>query len=154
MQRTLLLFVFGASFLFAQSDRHCVQVGGAISTNFLDPTTTFGTATGDLKGAVGVTVLSLTHNPDGSLTFLDQHHWVTESGDTINLNPAPATGFPTPVPGLYAASYLQGVNITGGTGRFAEASGKLAIWGAVDIQNNEVVLRYEGKVCFGPGAAQ
>ena len=53
--------------LFAQSTNRCVQVGGAVSTNFLDPTTTLGTATGDLKGAIGVTVLSLKENPDGTL---------------------------------------------------------------------------------------
>ncbi len=40
----------------------CRQVGGTISTNFLNPTTTFGSATGDLSGGVGVTVLSLTQN--------------------------------------------------------------------------------------------
>ncbi|MBV8072103.1 MAG: hypothetical protein JO270_19510, partial [Acidobacteriaceae bacterium] len=127
----------------------CQHVGGAVSTNFLDPATTFGIATGDFAGAIGVTVLSFSENSDGTLTFHNQHHWVTATGDTIELEPAYATGYPSGIKGLYAAVYAQGVNIKGGTGRFANATGNMYFYGAVDTVRNQVVLRYEGQVCFG-----
>jgi hypothetical protein len=56
------------------ADANCRQVGGGILTNFLDPSEclptsgssvnlcTDGTATGDLKGAVGVQVVGITGN--------------------------------------------------------------------------------------------
>lgn len=37
-------------------------------------------------------MLSLSQSNDGSLTFHNQHNWVTASGDTINLQTANATG--------------------------------------------------------------
>jgi hypothetical protein len=146
MKRFIVVFVAVAGYAFAGSN--CQHVGGAVLTNFIDPTTTFGTATGGLGGAVGVSVLSLKENPDGSLTFHNQHHWVTTSGDTIQTADAYATGYPTPVPGLFAALYTNGMKITGGTGRFAGATGHIAVFGAVDTQKAEIILRYAGKVCF------
>ena len=60
------------------------------------------------------------------------------------------TAYPSGQPGLYAASYLDGVVINGGTGRFAQAKGKVFAWGAIDTGKNEVTLRViEGTVCFG-----
>jgi hypothetical protein len=146
MRKILVLFVLVTTWLPGRAE--CRTVGGTISTNFLNRTTTFGSATGDLSGGVGVTVLSETQNSNGTLTFHNQHHWVTASGDTINQEPANATGFPTGVTGLFAVSYLNGVVITGGTGRFKNATGKVFAWGAVDTSEGEVVLRYEGVVCF------
>jgi len=99
------------------------------------------------SGGIGVSVLSVTQNPDGTLTFHNQHSWVTVSGDTIETKPAAATAFPTGIQGLYAVSYTNGVVITGGTGRFANAAGKIHGWGAANLATNEIVLRYEGKVC-------
>ena len=46
-------------------DQECVQVGGGIVTNFLDITETLGTATGDLGGGLGVSVLSVTPGSGG-----------------------------------------------------------------------------------------
>ena len=61
----------------------CSAVGGAILTNLggfgvIDGSpTTLGVATGDLKGALGVQILSA--SPDfTSITV--QHHWVTDNG--------------------------------------------------------------------------
>lgn len=99
-------------------------------------------------GRVGVTVLSLNQNNDGSLTFHNQHHWVTASGDTINLEHANATGYPTGVQGLYAAIYSQGTTVAGGTGKFENATGTISVWGAVNPSKGEVILRYEGTVCY------
>ena len=70
----------------------CRHVGGGILTNFLQPADcagsfqnlcTDGTATGDLKGAVGVSILSINGN-----AYHVHHHWVTETGDTIFLKDA------------------------------------------------------------------
>ena len=136
----------------AQSGANCESVGGAILTNFLDQTTTLGSATGDLKGGLGVTVIDpiVQGSSPGSLLFHNRHRWVTEAGDTIVFDDAFALAFPTGVPGLYAASYTNGVTITGGTGRFMGANGKLAVYGAVNQNNGHVILRYEGQVCFQP----
>jgi len=66
---------------------------------------------------------------------------------------ADATLFPTPVSGLFAASYLKGVVIIGGTGRFANATGNLtSTYGAVDLPKGQLILRYEGHVCFSGNA--
>lgn len=126
---------------------NCHPVGGTVSTNFTNSNTTLGSATGDLRGGLGVNVLSVNPNPNGTLTFHNEHRWVTESGDTLWLAPANAEAFPTGVTGLFAVSYTDGVQVIGGTGRFAHARGTIYAWGAVDTGKNEVVLRYEGSVC-------
>ncbi len=151
MRRMLVVCLLGMASLLARAASECRTVGGSISTNFVNATTTSGTATGDLAGSVGVSVLSVLQGPNGSVVFHNQHTWVTSTGDTIFLNPADATAYPSPIPGLYAASYLNGVVIAGGTGRFAKATGKLSSWGAVNLGNNELTLRYEGTVCFAEG---
>jgi hypothetical protein len=158
MRNIWIPFVMITPLLFAQGDpsgARCQNVGGAISTNFVDPSDTLGTATGDLKGGLGVHVLSVTPGPNGTTILHNHHHWVTEPGDTILFDDADAVLFPTPIPGLYAASYTKGVKIIGGTGRFEHATGNLtATYGAVDLTKGQVVLRYEGRVCFAPATAQ
>ena len=148
MRRILVVCLLGMASLLARAASECRPVGGSISTNFVNATTTAGTATGDLAGSIGVSVLSVVPGQNGVVTFHNQHTWVTATGDTIFANAADATAYPTPVPGLYAAIYLHGLVITGGTGRFAKATGKTFTWGAVNLANNEVTLRYEGTVCF------
>jgi len=54
----------------------------------------------DLHGAVGATILS-TEGSGNTLILHLQHHWVTESGDTLNFSPAAATTTQV-APGLYA----------------------------------------------------
>jgi len=75
----------------AQSKK-CTPIGGVILTNLgvPDANSTMGYATGDLKGAVGVTILS-TQVSGNTLTLNVQHHWVSEAGDIISLDPATAT---------------------------------------------------------------
>lgn len=147
MRTAILVFFLGMSSLLGHAGTKCRPVGGAVSTNFINSSTTFGTATGDLSGGIGVSVLSLAENSDLTVTFHNEHHWVTASGDTIFTNPAYAIGYPTPVAGLYAVKYTDGVSIIGGTGKFMNATGKIHFWGAVNIGSNEVILRYEGSVC-------
>jgi hypothetical protein len=128
---------FGAMPVFA--DANCRQVGGGVLTNFLQPTDqacaasfqnlcTDGTATGDLKGSVGVSILGISGN-----VYHVHHHWVTESGDTIFANDAFLTTFPTSDPNRVLADYLDGVEITGGTGAFAGAKGTVFAFGAGDL---------------------
>jgi hypothetical protein len=78
-------------------DRRCVPVGGTVMTNFgaVDASTTLGTATGDLRGAVTGTLLGAPQpGSGGTLIFHVQHHWVTETGDTLFFDPATATTAP------------------------------------------------------------
>jgi len=133
----------------------CRHVGGSILTNFLRPADcpgsfqnlcTDGIATGDMRGAVGVSFLGVSGN-----VFHVHHHWVTESGDTIFLQDAYVTNFPTSDPNRGLGDYLNGVDITGGTGAFEGATGTLSsVFGAADLKLGQITLRYAGTVCFEP----
>lgn len=149
MRRFVWLFLVAAACsLNAQNPVRCHAVGGGITTNFIDATDTLGSATGDLAGGLGVHVVEQQAGPGGTLLITVQHHWVTESGDTVPLDQATVTLFPTAVQGFYAASYVDGVNLNeAGTGRFAGASGKIDAWGAANFATGQLVLRYSGKVC-------
>jgi hypothetical protein len=139
--------------LFAQGGANCQPVGGGILTNFIDSTTTLGSATGDLRGGLGVDVLRVTQGAGGTTVFHVQHHWVTESGDTIFVAAADVTAYPiAAIPGLYAVSYNSGFQITGGTGRFAGATGNVSAFGAINLNLDlgQVTLRYAGQVCSKP----
>jgi len=142
---TLVAILTIAPFVLAQN-LHCRQVGGSISTNFLNPSTTFGSATGDLKGGIGVNVLNISSGSNGATVFHNQHDWVTESGDTLYLRDADATAYPA-AGALVAINYVKGVDVIGGTGRFADATGHLDVWGAADLQHKQIVLRYKGEIC-------
>ena len=86
-----------------------------------DSSSTFGYATGDLKGSVGVSILSMQQSGN-TLVLNVQHHWVSESGDVISLDPATATTTQV-APGLYAVvNYPFHIN-GNGTGKFAGVSG-------------------------------
>jgi len=135
---------------------HCRHVGGGVLTNFLQPADcagsfdnlcTDGTATGDLRGTVGVSVLGISGN-----VYHVHHHWVTETGDTIFLSDAYLTTYPTSDPNnRVLADYLNGVKITGGTGAFKGATGEAnSVFGAVDLSLGQLTLRYAGTVCFAP----
>jgi hypothetical protein len=131
------------------TERHCIPVGGMLMTNFgaIDANTTMGTATGDLRGAVSGTLLG-TPQPGagGTLVFHVQHHWVTESGDTLTFDPAVATT--APLSQTLFAVITYPVHITGGTGKFAGAIGDLRNIGEVDLAAQATVFRYSGQVCF------
>jgi hypothetical protein len=149
------LITLAAFFVFASivcigatAQTRCHHVGGSIVTNFVDSSDTLGSATGDLAGGLGVHVLSQEPRADGAILISVQHHWVTAAGDTVPLDEATVTLFPTSIPGFYAARYIDGVAVNhSGTGRFAGASGKLYGWGAVDFSQGALVLRYSGKIC-------
>ena len=134
----------------AAQSKHCTPAGGVILTNLgvPDANSTMGYATGDLKGAVGVTILS-TEGTGNTLILHVQHHWVTESGDTLAL--APATATTTQVaPGLYAI-VIYPFHLNGGTGKFAGASGDFTTSGEADLVNGRLVIRYTGQICYAGG---
>ena len=134
---------------FSQSNptRHCRSVGGTISTDLavVDQSTTLGTATGDLKGAVTAAILNVTQNSDGTVSFTVQHHLVTESGDTISFSPA--TAITMPLSQTRYAVIRYPVHINGGTGKFANARGDMNNIGEVDLGSGQTVFRYSGTVC-------
>ena len=149
---------FGIAPGLADGSEHCQHVGGGVLTNFLLPADcagsfqnlcTDGTATGDLKGAVGVSVLGISGN-----VYHVHHHWVTETGDTIFLKDAYLTTYPSSDPNnRVLADYLSGVEITGGTGRFEGATGDISsAFGGVDLKPGQITLRYAGTICFRPVA--
>jgi hypothetical protein len=151
--------------LFARGDeKNCREVSGGIVTNVLNESgtvtlpgeskgfvaTTLGTVTGDLRGAIGVYFFTIMGVGGPKVVATVHHHWVTEAGDTIFLQDATATAYQVgTLAGVYAVgddSYT--VNIIGGTGRFANATGTLKLLGALDLNNGTVVLRYKGEICF------
>ena len=126
----------------------CKHVGGALMTNIgaIAGGTNLGPVFGDLAGSVAATILG--QNANG--TYNVQHYWVTAAGDTIKLKVAVLTPtYPTSdltivaVPWGNYRSY-----ITGGTGKFAEASGYVDYFGIADFSQNTLVLRYRGQVCY------
>lgn len=146
---------------FAQSEKadpHCAPIGGTILTNLavIDASTTLGTATGDLKGAVAARIVGVSSGPGGTTLLSVQHHFVTELGDTINVAVATATVVQV-APGLLAVVSYP-VKIIGGTGRFSGATGSFKNIGEVYLPNapsfdgGQTVFRYSGSVCFAaPG---
>src|SRR5215472_3220630 len=140
----LVMLLAGSS--FAKTPQ-CTQVGGAILTNLggfgeIDGSpTTLGVATGDLKGALGVQILSASQD----FTSINvQHHWVTENGETLVIDPATAHGVFV-APGLLAVTDYK-VHLSGGTGRFAHATGDMSAIGEVDFNTGQAILRYRGTV--------
>jgi hypothetical protein len=102
---------------------------------------------GDLAGSVAATILG--ENKDGSYNV--QHYWVTAAGDTITF--AVAVLYPTyPLAGNSAVVAVPwghySSTITGGTGKFLDATGSLNYFGMADFSQNTLVLRYRGQVCY------
>ena len=81
-----------------------------------------------------------------AVVFTVHHFWVTESGDTIFVNQAQLTAAPV-APGLFAVVTYP-VSISGGTGKFQGATGKLNVIGEADFNAGQIGLRYNGNVCF------
>src|ERR1700758_2374425 len=128
---------------------HCTDLGGVILTNvggfgLIDGSpTTMGVATGDLRGAIGVQIVGA--SPDfTSITV--QHHWVTENGETLNFDQATLHGTFV-APGLLAVTEYK-AHLSGGTGRFTNATGDTSYIGEIEFTTGHVVLRYSGKVCL------
>jgi hypothetical protein len=108
--------------------------------------TNLGPVFGDLQGSVAADIVGSTKS-----TYTLQHYWVTASGDSIYFAPAVLT--PTyPVKGNDAIVAVPWGNyestITGGTGKYENATGSLSYFGMADFEKNTLVLRYKGEVCY------
>jgi hypothetical protein len=136
--------LFAARSAWAENP-HCEQVGGVLMTNIgaIAGVTNLGPVFGDLQGAVTATILG--QNNDGS--FNVQHYWVTTTGDTIKLNVAYLK--PTAAGDVVAVrweDYIAEI-VPGGTGKFANATGRIEAFGLADFNQLTLVLRYRGEVC-------
>lgn len=136
-------------FALAQGqNEHCVPVGGALITNIgaIAGVTNLGPVSGDLNGSVAATILG--QNSNGS--FNVQHYYVTAAGDTITLKVAVLTPtYPTSDKNIVAVPWGNyRSDISGGTGKFNNATGYLDYFGMADFQQNTLVLRYRGEVCY------
>lgn len=127
----------------------CVTVGGELMTNIgaIAGQTNLGPVFGDLSGSVAATILG--QNSNG--TYNVQHYWVTSAGDTILMKQAVLT--PTyPLASDQAVVAVPwgyyGSDIDGGTGKFEGATGHLDYFGIADFNENTLVLRYKGWVCY------
>lgn len=130
--------------------QHCQHIGGTVMTNLgvVNQSTTLGVVDGDLKGAVAATILNVTSGSDGTTIFSLQHHFVTQAGDSILVDPATATTKEVVAgSGLYAILDYP-VHIKGGTGKFAGATGDFNNIGAADLGSGRTIFRYSGHVCF------
>jgi hypothetical protein len=157
----LSAFVGGGSHANA-GNPHCVPVGGAFMTNLgaiggsSVPSITLGRITGDLSGSVAAEILKVERSGN-NLVFTTQVHIVTDSGDFIFADQAHATVIAVPgtaTPLFAVVSYP--FHITGGTGKFAGATGDLTHIGEISVPNfasgdlsgATLILRYSGDVCF------
>jgi hypothetical protein len=124
----------------------CEVVGGMLMTNIgaIEGITNLGPVTGDLKGSIAATIKG--HDNKGN--FLVQHYWVTSSGETILLKEAVLTPVATSDPNVVAVLWGNySSDILGGTGKFANATGRINYFGIADFREMTLVLRYRGKVC-------
>jgi hypothetical protein len=129
--------------------KDCRSVGGTLLTNLgaVDQNTTMGPATGDLAGAVGATIVSFQPQNNGAvILFAVQHHWVTNSGDTLSFQQATVLTKQV-APNVYGVADYK-AHLNGGTGQFAGANGDLKFIGEVDLNTGQLVLRYTGNICY------
>lgn len=125
----------------------CQTVGGVLMTNIgaIAGGTNLGPVFGDLQGSVAATIVG----QDTSGNFLLQHYWVTSSGETILFKVATLIPVSTSQPGVVPVLWGNySSEISGGTGKFKNATGKLEYFGIADFNQNTLVLRYRGKVCL------
>jgi len=132
----------------ARADGGCRQVSGSISANLVtNPNVStglvLGTVTGDLAGATMAT-FTQSAGTGGVIDLVLHHNDVTFSRDTLSTND---TGTLTPIslPTIYRLSVNY--TITGGTGKFAGATGHLENHGEADLITGLLTLTYSGEVC-------
>ena len=156
---SLVLLLMGAAVLAnAQSaGQTCTPVGGVLFTNVaaIENRINFGVVYGDLAGTVAAAIIAgpetIGFPAQGrqQIRFTVQHYWVTDKGELILFKPAVATADTTSNQNVVAITYDNYVaTITGGTGRFANATGTVKFIGTVDFGENHLVLRYAGQVCL------
>lgn len=135
-----------ATMAAAEDGTKCREVSGTIAANLTSGSTAQGTVTGGLQGSVTAS-FTTTPQAGGSIALSLHHIFVTEAGDTLTTQD---TGLLVPVPdspGVYRMTVQY--TITGGTGKFAEATGGLVNHGEAVLNSTpaQLTLRYGGHVC-------
>jgi hypothetical protein len=102
-----------------------------------------GTFTGAGGGTFVACITALEQMGNGSLRFELTHTYTTGSGDTFTTADR-VVAAPTNPPAEYLIN--NQVDITGGTGRFAGASGFLRTHGTVNLQTGVVCVDYHGRI--------
>jgi hypothetical protein len=130
------------------SDSKCQPIGGFLATNVggWGPNTTMGVVAGDLAGAVGVEILGISESPAGLVDVKVHHHWVTTTGETLTIDEAHAYGVYV-APGLLAVTDYK-VHLSGGTGRYKNATGDISVIGEADFNAGHLGLRFTGQLCY------
>ena len=155
---SLALLLMGAAVLASAqtTPQNCTPLGGILFTNVaaIENRVNVGVAYGDLAGTVaaaiiaGPTVIGFPAQGRQQIQFTVQHYWISDKGEIILFKPAAATADTTSKDNVVAITYDNYVaTITGGTGRFANATGTVKFMGAVDFNENHLVLRYSGQLC-------
>jgi len=124
---------------------NCAPVGGTFIINFVDQTNAAALLTGDLAGAARGLALKVEPGANGVINYTTTHAITTQGGDLLMTSDHSVL---TPVQGqdkMYFFSQVQ--TVTGGTGRYANATGTLTEYGAFNAAVAEGVLRYTGHVC-------
>jgi hypothetical protein len=142
---TLMPLTFAAA---AKSD--CDKVHGTGHTFAIGPATFQGTASLNLNGSdlvVSVTTNLLgppTATEDGTLMATTSHTFVFPDGSSFTtLDHAVLSQ--TDTPGLYNLNTRAA--ITGGSGTYELACGRLSIHGTIDLINGEVQWKVTGSIC-------
>ena len=155
---SLALLLMGAAVLASAqtTPQNCTPLGGILFTNVaaIENRINVGVAYGDLAGTVAAAIIAgptMTGFPAQGrqqIQFTVQHYWISDKGEIILFKPAAATADTTSKDNVVAITYDNYVaTITGGTGRFANATGTVKFMGAVDFNENHLVLRYSGQLC-------
>jgi hypothetical protein len=127
--------------------KECQAVGGMLMTNIgaIEDVTNLGPAVGDLQGSVAATI----KGQDAQGDYLVQHYWVNTAGETILLKQAVLKPVATNDPNVVAVLWGNySSDILGGTGKFANATGRIDYFGIADFKERTLVLRYRGRVCY------
>jgi len=147
---SLLLFVIlalAATLPVCAQSAGCVPVGGVLMTNIgaIGGAYNLGPVFGDLAGSVAANIVSA--NADGTYTL--QHYWVTATGATILFKPAILhPTYPTGDTNIVAVPWGHySSDISGGTQKYAGATGTINYFGMADFSKSTLVLRYQGTVC-------
>ena len=151
-----------AATAFGQAQQ-CNSVSGTLAESVLPaaaaPNDPFGrtlaTVTGDLKGSKSAILLSVTPASNGGQTAKTKDVFVTEGKDILIADGDAA--FTPIISSLGGAPNLQDIltlKISGGTGRYANASGTLKVqgWGRdVGPGTGFFTLEYSGSICVPAG---
>ena len=126
------------------------NIAGHVDGQIIGPSAACGgglTEVGTFTGAGGGTfiacITALVQMGNGSLRFELAHTYTTGSGDTFTTTDR-VVAAPTNPPAEYLIN--NQVDVTGGTGQFAGASGFLRTHGTVNLQTGVVSVDYHGRI--------